>query len=128
MKRCGGGLVLWRKWAYVGAIAFTLVSGFVFEAVDTMSGEMGCWLRFASGVGIGLPSLLVGFDLIISPEKAPVYDFLGVWRWHRDTRCWRYERPSPRNIRRYGFSLLIFSALVFCASIQQWQADLVYGP
>jgi hypothetical protein len=27
-----------------------------------------------------------------------------------------------------GFSLLIFSALVFYATIQQWQAGVVYGP
>jgi hypothetical protein len=117
----------WRKWAYVGAIVFTLTSGFVFEAVDMMPGEMGRWLRFASGIGIGLPSLLVGFDLIISPEKTPLYNIRFQW-WRRDFKWWWHpKRPSPGDMRRLGFALLVCSALVFYATIRQWQFESVYS-
>jgi ABC-type Fe3+ transport system permease subunit len=117
----------WRKWTYVGAIVFTLVSMCVHDIVEMMPGEIGRWLRFASNIGVGLPSLLVGLDLIIAPEKAPLYSIRYQW-WRRDIDWWRPKRPTSKDMRRLGFSLLVFSAVVFYATIRQWQFDLVHRP
>lgn len=117
----------WRKWAYAGAIVFSLASAIIGSTVRMMPGEIGRWLRLAGGIGIGLPPLLVGLDMIIAPEKMPFQDFK-IRRWDRDIRWWRYVYPSPEDTRSMGCLMLVFGALALWATVRQWQADLVYGP